>query len=252
MKASDAACPPAWPCHPCCGPGPSLSRGGVAFSSGSALPLERQTLRAGGLWLLTSQSPLRRRIPRPSASHPHLHSTAFSHRPASSSHLAPIPCWPRPLVGLLWGGKPRASAPQAPTAEGPVAGRGELQSQDGAELLQPCQKYMDFCRSHEAHPVKNHHLRVPSLFWPSAVEPFPQMMLFLKRGLIFTAENEATPTLDGLEVFQGDVNPRSGLDGLRPGPLSSSGAGVGTAPALGFCPGLGRQAKLQRMGRERG
>lgn len=122
--------------------------------------------------MLTSQSPLRRRIPRPSASHPHLHSTAFSHRPASSSHLAPIPCWPRPLVGLLWGGKPRASAPQAPTAEGPVAGRGELQGQDGAELLQPCQKYMDFCCSHEAHPVKNHHLRVPSLFSPSALSHF--------------------------------------------------------------------------------
>lgn len=129
-----------------------------------------------------------------------------------------------------------------------MEGRGELQGQDGAELLQACQKYINFCYSHEARPIKNCHLRVPSLYSRQACGlPFHKRCCSLNAASFSQLSSfEATPTLDSLEVFRGDINPRSGLEGLRPGPLSSSRAGVVTTPALGFCLGLARQAKLLR------
>lgn len=130
-----------------------------------------------------------------------------------------------------------------------MEGSGELQGQDGAVLLQPCQKCIDFCYSHEAHPIKNHHLRVSqvSILAKRVDCHFHKRCCSLNVALFSQLISfEAAPPLDGLEVFQGDINPHSGLEGLRPGPLSSSAAGVVTMPALGFCLGLARQTKLLR------
>lgn len=85
-------------------------------------------------------------------------------------------------------------------------------------ISQPGQKYIDFCYSHEAHPIKNHQWPVPSL--SSCQERglrLHRTMLFVKHGLIFTADQswKHPPILEGLEVTRGEIHPHLGLEGVE-------------------------------------
>lgn len=100
----------------------------------------------------------------------------------------PQPPWsrlPHPSDPVEWGGAWAEAALQAPTA------RGRRHEQPGLEAsahLQPRQKSIDFCDSHEAHPIKSPHPRVPSLSSCQVCLPQAQRNAVGQCGLISTAD----------------------------------------------------------------
>lgn len=226
---------PAWPCRPCCGPGPSLSGGlsGVCTSPRTSDPPRRGPVGA-------DQPPLHRCISHPPAPRTPLTSPCFTPTPGAHPLLALAYSWT--LEGC------EASAPQAPTAGGRWRAGGSYRAKTERSCCRPVRNTLTFVTATKPVQLKTVTCVSQVSILAKRVDcHFHKRCCFLNAASFSQPSSfEATPTLDGLEVFRGDINPHSGLEGLRPGPLSSSRAGVVTTPALGFCLGLARQAKLLR------